>query len=75
MLLALRSRQSLTDFHAEGQQYGLLCVASALLLGRLNGSLLHLLTTVVEDGLKAVAISQQESVVLSCRHVPRTNPL
>lgn len=37
--------------------------------------LLHLLPAVVDDGLDAVSVCQQEGVFLSCAHVPDPNAL
>lgn len=75
--------------HTEGQQHRLLGVASAhplllflssFLLPRLLGvallrRLLHLLSAVVDDGLDAVSVCQQDGVFLSGAHVPDSDPL
>lgn len=77
--------------HAEGQQYRLLGVASPcplllflsllllllaqLLVVALLLFLLHLLSAVINDGLDAVSVGEQEGVSLPGAHVPDPDPL
>ena len=74
--------------HAERQQYRLRGVASFPLLLLLSFFLMtwllglalllrlfHLLSAVVNDGLDAVAVCQQEGVCVPCAHIPHPDAL